>query len=225
MDAHINLHMDFIYILGLLTFFAVVFIASALVIVSALLFISLKTNRVIFPNFMALMLSALESPMKALFRFFHLDDAVIDKFMIDLRNRLFRVGFAKSAYNERIVFLPQCLRSNDCPAKLSHEGIQCVKCGKCVIKEIKEEADALGYRVFVVPGSSFIKRMIAFYKPRGIVGVGCRHEVKDGLDMCDRYKIPGQGVVLLRSGCVNTIVSLEELLSVLRTEPVKAEVA
>jgi hypothetical protein len=217
--------MDIIYLLGLFTFFTLIFLAAALAVVSLVLFVSLKTKRVIFPSFMALMLSSLESPLKALFRFFHLNDTVIDRFIIDLRNRLFRVEFAKADYKDRMVFLPQCLRSTDCPAKLSPEGIQCIKCGKCVIKSIKENAEELGYRVFVVPGSSFIKRMIAFYKPRAIVGVGCRHEVKDGLDMCDKYKIPGQGVVLLKSGCVNTIVNLEEVLRVLRTKPVTAEVA
>ncbi len=63
----------------------------------------------------------------------------------------------------------------------------------------------LGYRVFIVPGSTFIKRMARKYRPRAIIGVGCLVEVKDGIDMADRMGITAIGVVNLKDGCVETI--------------------
>jgi hypothetical protein len=72
----------------------------------------------------------------------------------------------------------------------------------------------MGYRVFIVPGSSFIKRMVKKYRPGGIIGVGCTLEVKEGLDLCDRLGIPGMGVVTLKDGCVETCVNWNEVLEV-----------
>ena len=61
--------------------------------------------------------------------------------------------------------MPQCLRSVQCPAKLTPEGIMCIDCGRCGIGEAKRYAEGMGYKFFVVPGSSFIKRIIKKYRP------------------------------------------------------------
>ena len=207
--------MDFIYFLGYVTFFALIFLVVSLIFTSILLFIFLKTGRSFFPNAMSLLISGLESPLKSILNFLNLDDTIIDKTAIDLKNRLYRPIFSKTSFSERALFLPQCLRSTECPARLDPEGIKCLKCGKCVIKEISDEAERLGYKVFVVPGSSFIRRMLYKYKPKAIIGVGCMPEVKAGLDICYKYKVPGQGIVLKKTGCINTVVDVEELFFVL----------
>jgi hypothetical protein len=69
--------------------------------------------------------------------------------------------------------------------------------------------------IFVVPGSSFIMRMIQKYRPEAIIGVGCMCEVRDGLDMMHRYHIPAIGVMLERSGCVNTQLDWGRLYDVM----------
>jgi hypothetical protein len=207
--------MEIIGLLGFITLFVLIFVSACILTILTLLAVALKTGRAYFPNLMVLLLIALEGPVKAVFRFFGLDDVVVDKTLIDLRNKLLRQRFAETAFNQRALFLPQCLRHTECPAKLSPEGIQCLKCGRCVVGDVKKRSEELGYKVFVVPGSSFIRRMIVEHRPAAIVGVGCRHEVKGGLEICDKYKVPAQGVVLQKSGCVSTIVDVEELLEVI----------
>jgi len=76
----------------------------------------------------------------------------------------------------------------------------------------------LGYRVFIVPGGGFVKRLVLRHKPKGIVGVACLPEVMLGMDLLGKTRLPGQGVVLLRSGCLNTKVDLAELKTVLTTK-------
>jgi hypothetical protein len=115
---------------------------------------------------------------------------------------------------KRAIFLPQCLRSARCPANLTPEGIWCQGCGLCTTGEAIRELLRLGYRVFIVPGSSFIKRMVKKYRPQGIIGVGCTLEVKEGLDLCEQLGIPGMGVVTLKDGCVETCVNWNEVLEV-----------
>jgi hypothetical protein len=82
-----------------------------------------------------------------------------------------------------MVFMPQCLRNKNCPARLTSEGIKCVECGQCVISTVKKKAEGLGYKFFIVPGGSFIRRIAREHRPKAIVGVACRPEVKEGLDI------------------------------------------
>ncbi|HTX43181.1 MAG TPA: DUF116 domain-containing protein, partial [Methanocella sp.] len=65
--------------------------------------------------------------------------------------------------------------------------------------------------------SSFIVRMIQKYHPRAIIGVGCLCEVKEGLDLMHKNKIPAIGVVLNRSGCVNTTLDWEKFFEVMQS--------
>ena len=72
----------------------------------------------------------------------------------------------------------------------------------------------MGYRIFIVPGSSFIKRMVKKYRPRAILGIGCLTEVKEGIDMADSIGLVAMGVVTLREGCVETLVDWDDVYEV-----------
>ncbi len=72
----------------------------------------------------------------------------------------------------------------------------------------------MGYRIFIVPGSSFIKRMAKKYRPKAIIGVGCLAEVKEGIDMADKMGLVVMGVVTLKEGCVETIVNWSDIYEV-----------
>jgi hypothetical protein len=45
--------------------------------------------------------------------------------------------------------------------------------------------------------------------------VACHKEVEEGLNECDKVGVPAVGVTLLRDGCVNTLVDVEEVKAVL----------
>ena len=73
------------------------------------------------------------------------NDMMIDVVGTEIRNILFKNTFSQVPYNQRIIVIPQCLRSMDCPAKFnSVEGARCVECGKCKIREISKKAKELG---------------------------------------------------------------------------------
>jgi len=74
--------------------------------------------------------------------------------------------------------------------------------------------EKMGYRIFIVPGSSFIKRMVKKYRPKAILGVGCLSEVKEGIDMADKMGLIVMGVVTLKEGCVETIVNWQDVYEV-----------
>lgn len=207
--------MDIIYILGSLTLFMIIATIIGMACLAFLIFFSLRTGRVAFPSLMALLTSAFESPVKATFRFLNIDDTLVDQASINLRNRLFERSFSRIDFKQRMLFMPQCLRNRNCPARLTADGIKCIECGQCVISTLKKKAEGLGYKVFVVPGGSFIRRIARENKPGAILGIACRPEVKEGLDICERFKIPGQGIVLQRAGCIDTIVDVDEACAVI----------
>jgi hypothetical protein len=197
--------------------FIILVLLSAILILVSLLLIAyqFRTGNFLFPNLLVAGIDFFESPIRVVLRAFKIDDLRMDKIAIRLKNQAMYKSFRKIPYEKRAIFLPQCLRSPTCPAVLSPEGIKCRDCGACGISKAQKEAKRLGYMIFVVPGSSFIMRMIQKYRPEAIIGVGCMCEVRDGLDMMHRYHIPAIGVMLERSGCVNTQLDWGRLYDVM----------
>ncbi|MDD1719000.1 MAG: DUF116 domain-containing protein [Methanoregulaceae archaeon] len=186
---------------------------SAFLLVSLSLY-SIRKGKPVVPGFLTAGLVALEGLSKALFRLFGLEDREVLTFFIQIHNIMNTKAFEAVPVSDRAIFLPQCLRSAKCPAFLTPEGLKCRSCGNCEIGRIREVFESLGYRWFIVPGSSFIKRMVKQYRPKAIIGVGCLTEVKEGLEMADKLGLVAMGVVNLKEGCVETIVDWDEVFSV-----------
>ncbi|MFZ3168015.1 MAG: DUF116 domain-containing protein [Candidatus Methanoperedens sp.] len=193
---------------------AVVYFAAFLLIiaimVSLLIAYSFKTEKFIFPGFMILSITLLENLVKALFRLIKMDDSIVDDVGIALKNKISLRKFRDTPVNKRLIFFPQCLRAVTCPSKLSPEGMQCENCGACEIGQAKKSAEARGYKVFIVPGSSFIRRLVRKHKPEAILGVGCMTEIKAGLEMCEKINLFGVGIVLEKAGCVSTVLDWDK---------------
>jgi hypothetical protein len=200
-----------------------IFLLVIAVLGSLLIFYSFKTEKFIFPGFMLFSITILETLVKALFRFVGADDSIVDDVGIALKNKISLKKFRNTPINRRMIFLPQCLRAIDCPSKLSSEGMKCINCGNCEVGNAKKCAEDLGYRVFIVPGSSFIKRLVRIHKPLAILGVGCMTEVKAGLEMCEKMKLFGVALALDKAGCVSTVLDWDKFYEFIEfDEPVIA---
>lgn len=195
----------------------VIIILSALLISFILVVISLysiRKKKLYFPELIKAGLVFLEGMMKAMFRLLGLEDREMLSFFIKLHNTMNAAEFERIPVTERAIFMPQCLRSSHCPADLTPEGLKCKNCGQCTVGEARVLLERLGYRIFIVPGSSFIKRMVKKYRPKAIIGVGCLSEVKEGIDMADKMGLVVMGVVTLKEGCVETIVNWPDVYEV-----------
>jgi len=127
------------------------------------------------------------------------------------KNEVNKSAFALTPYAERVLLLPQCLRASGCQAPLDATGYHCVSCGRCIIKEVKEEAEALGYRVFILPGGSMVEKIFDLTKPRACLGVACLKELDLGCLVSERKNIIPYAVPLTKEGCLNTAVDIDEL--------------
>jgi hypothetical protein len=202
------------YLIGELTVIIILgAILSAFILVIISLY-SIRKKRLYFPQLIKAGLVFLEGLMKAMFRLLGLEDREMLSFFIKLHNTMNAAEFERIPVAERAIFMPQCLRSSKCPAHLTPEGLKCVNCGQCEVGGARVLLEKMGYRVFIVPGSSFIKRMVKKYRPRAILGVGCLAEVKEGIDMADKMGLVVMGVVTLKEGCVETLVSWPDVYEV-----------
>jgi hypothetical protein len=203
-----------LYLIGEAT---VIIIASAVIVAFILVIISLysiKTGRLYFPKTLRAGLVLLEGLMKAMLRLIGLEDREMLTFFIKLHNAMNKSAFERIPVAERAIFMPQCLRSAQCPAHLTPEGLKCSSCGRCTVGEARTMLEKMGYRIFIVPGSSFIKRMVKKYRPKALIGVGCLSEVNEGIDMADKMGLVVMGVVTLKEGCVETLVDWPDVYDV-----------
>ncbi|MDI6866251.1 DUF116 domain-containing protein [Methanoculleus sp.] len=201
-------------LIGEVTFFVVLGMLLLAVALAFLTVASVRRGKFYLPQILIPAMVAMEGLVKAFCKLLGLDDGDLITFFITLRNSMNQKAFSEIPVEKRAVFLPQCLRSAQCPANLTPEGLKCRNCGRCQVGENVVWLERLGYRVFIVPGSTFIKRMARKYRPRAIIGVGCLVEVKDGIDMADRMGITAIGVVNLKDGCVETIADWAALRDV-----------
>ncbi|MFP3946601.1 MAG: DUF116 domain-containing protein [Archaeoglobaceae archaeon] len=148
------------------------------------------------------------------------DGDLVDHIYIAVKNRAYYDSFSKIPFHKRAIFLPACLRDKNCEAELTEEGYVCQKCGRCVIAEIVETAEDLGYReIYIVPGGSLVAKILKDRtrkeKVEGAVGVACHTELAEASEKLSMWKLPHQCVPLLKSGCVNTLVDPKEVKYVL----------
>jgi len=140
------------------------------------------------------------------------DEKELFQLYVKTKNTAFKEKFAATPHRERILLLPQCLRSRECPAKLGEYGYECQECGKCNIKEVIHMAKTLGYKdAFIIPGGSIVAKILAKARPKACLGVACLKELVLASFACEKIGIIGQGVALLRDGCVETLVDWKSL--------------
>ncbi|MCD4821365.1 MAG: DUF116 domain-containing protein [Methanococcoides sp.] len=142
-------------------------------------------------------------PLKYFFCKFS-DPRKLDKWMVSLKNSAHMSDFAKT--KKRLMFVPHCMRSLDCPAYATKYGIQCRSCGKCVFDQLKEDAEKYGYEFYIVTGSSFVKNILKDRRADGVLVIACDYEINKGMRSLAGTGIVTYGIPMLNDGCYNTKV-------------------
>lgn len=173
-------------------------------------------KRDLFPRFTLFMLTLFYPPAKLLVGYFHTNPIVVDEIGIALTNTVYKGAYGQTPMNRRLLFLPQCLRSLECPAKLSPQaGVICEKCGRCDVAEIKKICDEDGTGICIAPGGEFVKRAVRDKEPLAVLAVACQHDLYETMRHVTSNGVPMVGVALSRCGCVTTGVDWEEVKKML----------
>ncbi len=172
---------------------------------------SFKKKKILFPNFILFILYLFYGPAKWICRVFGIKDTIVDEILVEVRNAVMLDKF-KEIKKRRVIFLPQCLRHPDCKARCDPLlGYECKICGKCEIGTICKEAKKRGFEVYVIPGGSFVKKIIKERQPESCIGVACYPELSESMQGASPFMIV-QGISLLKDGCYNTKVDVDEVI-------------
>lgn len=197
---------------------AVIVLACALIVMTLILgYVLVKKNRFFFPKVLLFTVDTFYLQLKRVAQFFGMGVNIVDQIGIEVRNHLNSKRFMKIKGKDRILVVPQCLRHIKCPARLdSSVGVACKDCGLCVIKELKAEADRLGYGFYVVPGGSFVERIVKRIRPKAALGVACYKDLNIGMHELSRAECLVVGVPLVKDGCIETNVNTKQLIDMMK---------
>lgn len=192
-----------VFILGL----SLLALLSTTLILGRLL---LKENRLIFPKLLLFTLDVFYGLFKKFSESVGVDGKIVDQIGVEVRNKVNEKLFRKIKYKDKILVLPHCLRDSECEANLEASGLVCKNCNRCVIGVLKTKGEELGYQVFIIPGSTFLKKIIEQNKFKAVLGVACYQDLNLGMMKLSKFSC--QGVPLLRDGCINTKVDSRAVL-------------
>jgi hypothetical protein len=144
------------------------------------------------------------------------DDKIVDQIGVEVRNKVNEKIFQRVKPQEKILVLPHCLRNSECEATLESSGLVCKDCNRCVIGVLKNKGEEMGYQVFIIPGSTFLKKIVEKNRFKAVLGVACYQDLNLAMNKLSKFHC--QGVPLLRDGCINTKVDSRAVLEKMGVE-------
>lgn len=207
---------SFFSLLGVIFVIIIIVFGILLLIAIILVYSIVKRKKILFPRATLFLLDTLYYPLKRLVVSINLDESIVDKIEIDIRNKILKEEYFSSNIKNRIVVFPYCLRSIECKAQVSPElGVNCIKCGKCKIGDFKEICDSNSIKVFIAPGGSFVKRVLKKHPKSSVLLVACHVELNEMMRILSSKEIPQYGILLRKTGCIETDVDMDLVKEVL----------
>ena len=126
-----------------------------------------------------------------------------------VNNEVWRDIVAGIPFEKRLLLLSKCLRNTECPASFDELGLVCEYCGRCIINELKSQAERLGYAVLIAEGSPVVMSLIETGKIEAVIGVSCLSVLQRVFPYMEAGAVPGIAISLLQDGCANTNVDVD----------------
>lgn len=201
---------NFYQIFGQVVFIAGILVFILLSVTLILGRILIRQERLIFPRLLLFTIDVFYGLFKRFSSNVGVDEKIVDQIGVEVRNKVNEKSFELIDDNDKVLILPHCLRSPKCEAKLDATGVHCTNCSRCVIGVLKDKAEDKGYDVFIIPGSTFLKKIIKENKFKAVLGVACYQDLN--LAMMNLSDFHPQGIPLLKDGCVCTKVDVKAVL-------------
>jgi hypothetical protein len=201
---------EFYQIFGQIVFVIVLVILSLLSLTLILGKLLLKEDKLVFPRLLLFTIDMFYGLFKKFSENVGVDAKIVDQIGVEVRNSVNEKYFKKIEPQDKILVLPHCLRHTDCEAKLESSGLVCTDCNRCVIGVLKNKGEDMGFKVFIIPGSTFLKKILEKNDFKAVLGVACYQDLN--LSMMKLSKFSCQGVPLLKDGCINTKVDAKAVL-------------
>ncbi len=118
---------------------------------------------------------------------------------------------------EKVLLLPHCCRKymdSRCKAKVEEEvsSYLCAHCSEdCLANKATKLGESKGYKVFILPGGSCIKKILDKRNCEVVFAIACPEEITMCVELVESKGKSCIGVPLTKNGCSNTKFSLTTL--------------
>jgi hypothetical protein len=135
---------------------------------------------------------------------------------IEINNSLLKSYKNHFTHDKMLLLLPHCLQNSDCKYKITYNIDNCVRCGKCIIKDILEISDEYKISTFIATGGTMARKIIKEKRPEFIIAVACERDLANGIH--DSYPLPVYGIPNKRplGPCFNTIADTSIIRKAIR---------
>ncbi len=134
---------------------------------------------------------------------------------IHIKNLVYEKDFKKA--KEKMLFVPHCCRNYmdfRCKADFDAEfsSYFCNHCSTdCLANQATELGEKNGYKVFILPGGSCLKKILGNINCDAVLGIACPEEIKLGIGFVESEGLAIKGIPLTKNGCANTQFNLDSL--------------
>jgi geranylgeranyl diphosphate synthase, type II len=137
--------------------------------------------------------------------------------MVLLGNGIWSDVVASIPFSRRMLLLPQCLRDhNNCKGVFDELGLICAGCNNCMINQILDVAEKLGYTTLIAEGTSVATKLVEEGTIDAVIGVGCLAVLKRSFKPVNQNAVPAIALPLLYDGCDSTSMDYEWLFEEIR---------
>lgn len=128
----------------------------------------------------------------------------IEQSFIEINNQLVRSMGKLFKPGRILILMPHCVQYVNCKIKVTQDIKNCVKCGKCEIKDLLGIMDEYGIDIYISTGGTIARRKVYEKRPDVIVAVACERDLTSGIQ--DAYPLPVFGIVNKRPQgyCIGT---------------------
>ena len=141
---------------------------------------------------------------------------VIDKKFVSLNNMMTRLRKKKCPPEGLLLLFPHCIQNSNCKQNIKHEINECIRCGKCKVKDLLELSEEYGISIAVASGGRIALKRVMSKEVQGVVAIACEKELRTGLMAAMPkaiYAVPNQRPY---GYCVDTDVYMDDVLKAIK---------
>lgn len=139
----------------------------------------------------------------------------ISDIIIRYNNKYVLKSLSKKKIKKVAILLPHCIQNYNCPHKVTTNIDNCKKCGQCKIENLLKLKETYNIVIKVATGGTLARKFILEEKPTFVVAVACERDLISGIYDSLPFKVYGVFNTRPHGPCIDTDVSIEEIIKVL----------
>jgi hypothetical protein len=141
---------------------------------------------------------------------------VIDKKFVSLNNMMTKLRKKKCPPEGLLLLFPHCIQNSGCKQNIKHDVNECIRCGKCKVKDLLELSEEYGISLAVASGGRIALKRVMAEEVQGVVAIACEKELRTGLMAAMPkaiYAVPNKRPY---GYCIDTDVYMDDVLKAVK---------